>query len=367
MNMECPKCGLVQPQSSECSGCGIIIAKYLARQSAPIQSHSGARGKKTRYRFLEIDKELRNYYHSQSKMLGAGLSIAEANKSFLTNTKNLRDATPYQKIERAIRDGRPISTGMMKSDNYFPAHHARLIEAGEKSGSPERMFAELHDFVEQKLTTYAMITTALRRPVFTLIASVFLVPVPILVSNGLLAYLDNSLVPLLFLAAMVYLLHLLFQYLNKSEKVSLAIDRKLLEFPLYETFETNQFVRVYHALYCAGVDNASAFSMSTSVLGNSFLVKVLSSSQPFAERGNSLSSIIRETGVFSPELSQFITTGEASGTLDASLKKYLESSDDSFRNRLSRFSTTLSTVIGITIMLYVGVQILQGYSKLLPG
>lgn len=31
--MECPKCGHEQPQAAECSACGIIIEKYLARQT----------------------------------------------------------------------------------------------------------------------------------------------------------------------------------------------------------------------------------------------------------------------------------------------------------------------------------------------
>lgn len=32
-SMDCPKCGHSQPQSSECSACGIVIEKYLARQA----------------------------------------------------------------------------------------------------------------------------------------------------------------------------------------------------------------------------------------------------------------------------------------------------------------------------------------------
>ena len=31
--MKCPKCGHEQPQAAECSACGIIIEKYLARQA----------------------------------------------------------------------------------------------------------------------------------------------------------------------------------------------------------------------------------------------------------------------------------------------------------------------------------------------
>ena len=32
-SMDCPKCGHTQPQASECSACGIVIEKYLARQA----------------------------------------------------------------------------------------------------------------------------------------------------------------------------------------------------------------------------------------------------------------------------------------------------------------------------------------------
>ncbi|WP_068829623.1 DUF805 domain-containing protein [Pseudomonas sp. BMS12] len=33
VTMECPKCGHSQPKSAECSACGVIIEKYLARQA----------------------------------------------------------------------------------------------------------------------------------------------------------------------------------------------------------------------------------------------------------------------------------------------------------------------------------------------
>jgi len=362
--MECPKCGLIQDQSSECSGCGIIIAKYLARQDAPVKSPARARGRRPRYRLLEIDKELRNYYHSQSLLLGAGLSAAEAIKNFITNSE-VRDVTPYQRIERVVADGGSVSQGMTKSDDYFPAFHTRLVEAGEKSGNPEQMFRELLDIVEWKLQTIAVIASELRWPAFTLMGSVFILPLPVLVSDGLPAYLNSSLVPALLVVAALYFLYRLSVFLARSEEIALAVHRKLLDFPLYDIFQTNQFLKVFHTLYCAGVDNASAFAMATSVLGNKFLVKVLSSFQPYLDRGDSLSSIIKETGAFSPDLIQFVSTGEVSGTLDASLRKYLEISEDTFKHRLSRFSRTFAAMTYTLIMLYAGYQIIQGFTKVL--
>ena len=253
------------------------------------------------------------------------------------------------------------------SEDYFPAHHAKLILAGETSGNPDEIYRELHDIVDQKLTTYATIRRELRRPMITLFASVFILPLPILFSTGLMAYLKSSLVPLLVTLAVVYFCFKLFQRLMKGRYILLAIDRVLLKFPLYKIYQTNQFIRIFRTLYSAGVDNASAFAISISVLSNTALAKILTSFQPGIKQGNSLASIIRRTGVFPSELEQFVATGEASGKLDVSLKKYLDISDDNFKHRLSRFATMLSFSTGLIVMLYVAYQIIQGFTELLPG
>lgn len=41
-SMDCPKCGHQQPKASECSACGVIIEKYLARQAAEQATAPGA-------------------------------------------------------------------------------------------------------------------------------------------------------------------------------------------------------------------------------------------------------------------------------------------------------------------------------------
>ncbi len=365
--MKCPKCGLTQKESTECSGCGIIIARYLQRQNEPIPTSGKSRIRKTRYRFLEIDKELRDFYHAQSLLLGAGLGAIEALSNYLTNTKSLKDRAPYRKIEATLADGRPVSQAMLKSTDYFPTYHSRLVEAGEKSGNPEQMYRELHDIVDRKIKMFELIIRESRKPAITLLASFFILPSPVLFSAGPIAYLKSSLLPLLASAFVIFFCYRIFKMAIRSRGISLALDRVLLDVPVYNTFQTSQFIRVFRTLYSAGVDSASAFAMSTAVVGNSFLVEILNSFQPYIEKGETLSSILTETGAFPQDLHQFVSTGESSGKLDSSLKKYLEISDDSFNHQLGRLATNFSAGLGLLMAMYVGYEIVKGYMVVLPG
>jgi len=194
--MRCPKCGLEQTESEECRGCGIIIARYLARQQA-MPGVAAARGRKRRrYGLLGIERELRNYYLAMDRSLGAGMDAQQAHRSFIEHTSSLRDTSPYRHIEAALADGRPASEGMRASPDYFPAHHMRLVAAGEQSGDPSTMYRQLHELVSRRIETVGTVTRELRKPVLTLLASFFILPLPVLMSAGAGAYLSSSLLPL---------------------------------------------------------------------------------------------------------------------------------------------------------------------------
>ena len=104
--MKCPKCGLEQTQSDECSGCGIIIRKYLERQSDPAgkstKKPSRKRGRQTHYGLLQIERELRDFYQSQFALLNAGLTPLSAITNFLGESENIKDLLPYRQIHEVL-------------------------------------------------------------------------------------------------------------------------------------------------------------------------------------------------------------------------------------------------------------------------
>ena len=368
--MECPKCGLVQQQSPECHGCGVIIARYLSRQQASQSLPKGTvrrRGKATRYGRLEIDRELRNYYLTQATMLRAGLNAVDAHQRFLDEPGSIRDLLPYQRIATTLAAGDPTSQGMAQSASYFPVHHIRLIEAGEHSGNPEGMFQYLHDLVDQKISLIEGVYRELRKPMYTLVGSVFILPLPLLWTSGLLDYLGSSLLPLLMAAGLYYLIRAVLARLMASASFALAWDEwRLQRVSVYRDLQTNQFIRVFGALYSAGVNLADAWGIAANAVSNRFLRRVLTSHQHELEAGRPLAEVATETGAFERDLLQVISTGEAAGALDTALARHGKFVDEANRNRLRKYSTALTFVLGLTIAVYVGYRVVSGYSAMLP-
>lgn len=364
--MKCPRCGLQQEHSEECRGCGIIIARYLERQAAAPRPAAPARKSRTWYPPLARDRELRNYYSAQSQLLTAGLTAMQAHENFIASRPAIKDMAPYRRIEQSLRAGRAISDGMAKSPDYFPEHHARVIDAGEQAGNPAHGFNELYDNVDVRIRTVEAIKKELRKPTITLVSSFFIMPLPSLFTHGVAGYLDASLLPF---ALMVLGLVALWQggrLLLRNQAISLPVARLLLYVPVYRTYTIARFSRVFRTLYAAGIDMPGAFATATAASGNRLLEDRLAACPARLAEGETLTAVMRQAGVFPGDLQQFVATGESAGSLDVSLARYLLIANERFERQLGRASSLLALSIGLLMSLYVGYQIVQGFKAEMP-
>lgn len=373
--MKCPKCGLEQSQAPECRGCGIIIAKYLDHQKNPQKNQAkrrrlqrGKRASKsaTRYGFLQLERELSDYYQSQAAMLKAGLTAETATNNFLAEPGKIKDLTPYRRIAASIEGGRSIAEGMRASPEYFPADEVRLIEAGEQTGDPQAMFHQLKLMVDQRIETIETIRRELRKPRNTLLGSVFILPAPVLFSDGLSAYLMKSLLPLILILAIAYGLYKVLSHLIATTPLGETVSENLIALKVYRLYHVNRFLRVFTRLYAAGVTTADAWQTAADTVSNSFLHKVLSSHQPMLATGTSITEVARETGAFERDLLQVMSTGEASGSLDTALDRYVVAADEQFNLLLKSFASRVTMVIGALVSAYVIYQIVSRFMGMIP-
>ena len=364
--MKCPRCGLEQPQNDECRGCGIIIARYLQKQAAASRPQAPPNHRRTWYPPLARDKELRGWYNAQSQLLRAGLPPSDAHRNFIAGKPAIRDMTPYRRIELALNAGQPISAGMAQSPDYFPPHHTRVIAAGEASGNPAQSFDELYNNVDRRIRTLDTIRKSLRKPGLTLASSFFVMPLPDLFTSGVPGYLEASLLPFsLLLIGTLGVWQIGRMVINRAS-LGLLADHLLLHVPVYRTFVINQFIRVLRALYAAGIDLPSAFATAASTSGNRYLEDRLADGEKRLGQGESLTLVTRATGVFPGDLQQFIASGEASGSLEVSLERYLQIAEERFDRQMAHTGTWLSFTIGAIVSVYVGYQIVQGFRADLP-
>ncbi len=358
--MDCPKCGLTQSTAPECRGCGIIIDRYRPN-SQPQAANRAARRTKPggSGQSHNNDVELLRYYESMGQLLSAGIAPSAAQESYLREANGLRDSSPYQRITQSLADGHTISFGMNDSPGFFPRFQVAIVQAAEQAGTLPEAFRALSLMLRRSLHTKAVIAKALRKPAITLLAAVFVLPVPTLFAAGPVAYLIATLPLLLILVAVALVARAVWR--------SAGTGRYGLKFTLIRLNQVNQFARVFHTLYRAGISAADAWATAARTCKNSFFRDQLMTRESALREGMTLAHVTRESNLFPPDFEQVVGIGEVAGALDSALEKYLSVAEERFETELGRVVTAVTTIIGIAVLVFVGYQIIAGFTALLPG
>ncbi|MEW8969086.1 MAG: type II secretion system F family protein [Mesobacillus sp.] len=287
------------------------------------------------------------YLRQFATLLKAGVSVVESTKILAnqTDSKALRKA--LLDIEAELRDGNQLSQASAKHGKIFTAMYINMVKAGEAGGNMDEALERLADHYEKQHNTRQKVVAALTYPAVIAVIAI-----------GVVIFLLVSVVPTFvdmfsdfggelpaitkfvlgaseFMQGFWWLIILivlgivvLIAVMNKNKKTKYYLDYALLRMPLFGKLMQKavlaRMTRTLSSLFTSSVPILQALSIVENVVENEVISRVVRESRDALEIGQSMTGPMKQHWAFPPLVTQMISIGEETGSLDGMLGKVAE-------------------------------------------
>lgn len=311
--------------------------------------------------------------HQLADLLGGGLPLLSA---LTLLSKQIDHPTLRRVVEAlagAVRDGRALSEALAEHPQVFPPLYISMVKAGEVGGGLEQSLTRLAELGEHEAEVRSRVYSAAAYPAFVLVVAavmttfliMYVIPKLSLVfieTGQLLPWPTRFLLGVSALFTQWWWLLLLglvvgvvaLQRWYRSAPGKTAIDRALIALPvigsLIRRMEMARFSRSLGTMIGQGVPILRALEVVGRNVGNAALGRAVGEMSGAVRDGSSLGGAIAATGQFPVFVSNMVTVGEESGTIDAALMKVAVT----YEREVDRSVRTLTTVLEPVLLVLVG-------------
>lgn len=328
-----------------------------------------------KWRGVRLD-DLTLFCRQSATLLNAGVDLMRGLTILSGQIRNpiLREAA--DQIRADIEQGESLSEAYNKFPHIFSLLFRNIIKVGEESGTLDQAFGYMADLLENEKEVRERIKAATRYPkivVTALLSAVFFlmtfvvpkfmamfasahVQLP-LATRLLIAisnfFAHNTIIIILTIIALVVLYRLALDY----EEFVRFRDKLLLRLPVFGSLYTKLFMarfsRVFAVLTTSGVDIIKTLELSAAALDNIVLRDHFAQITEYVREGVGLDEALERQGFLPPMVTQMVTIGVESGTIDVMMNKvsdyYDQESDYTIRH--------LSTLIEPILLLFMGIMV----------
>ncbi|MBI3229477.1 MAG: type II secretion system F family protein [Burkholderiales bacterium] len=285
----------------------------------------------------QIDVQL--FSRQMYTLLKAGVPIMRGLAGLQESATNPAFAKVIADLREALDSGRELSNAMQRHPQVFSQFYLAMVRVGEMTGRLEEVFLLLYDHLEFERDMRARIKTALRYPMFVVMAmavaitviNLFVIPAfvkvfasfnaPLPLMTRILIASSNFMVSywwailLAIIGAAVSWLQFLATAKGRMQwdkfKLRIPIAGKIL---LKGTL--SRFARSFSLSSKSGVPIVQALNVVAQTVDNAFLTSRVELMKDGVERGESILRTAVSAGVFTPIVLQMIAVGEETGELD---------------------------------------------------
>lgn len=306
-------------------------------------------------------------------LLGGGLPLLNALTLLSNQTEHPALRRVIEQVASGVREGQSLSEAMAVYPQVFPSLYSSMVRAGEATGGLEQALSRLADLGESEAELRSRVISAMAYPAFVLCVAIGMTGflIAYVIPKLSLVFIESGQalpLPTRFLLAVsqvftrwwwaailsVAATAMLLRQWYASQQGKGAIDRLFMMLPgigtLVRKIDTARFARNLGVMASQGVPVLQALEVSGRNISNSVLQQAVLKIQEAVREGSSIAAAITASGQFPAFVSNMISVGEESGTVDQALLKVATT----YEREVSRVIQTLTTVLEPVMLVLVG-------------
>ncbi len=318
-------------------------------------------------------------------MMGAGVPLVQAFEIVSNGLDNKAMSQVVNQIKADVEGGSSLTIALRNHPDHFDDLFCNLVEAGEQSGTLEKLLNEVATYKEKTEALKAKIKSAMFYPVAVLIVAfivtaillIFVVPQFETLFAGVgsdLPAFTRMVVDLsefmqkwwwvIFgaIGAFVFTLKTIH---GKSQKFRDKTDALILKLPIIGDIvhkaSTSKVARTLSTMSAAGVPLVEAMDSVAGAAGNAVYRDAVFRMRDDTSTGQRLTASMRQQDLFSNMAIQMVSIGEESGALDDMLAKVADYYEEEVDNSVDALTSLMEPMIMAFLGVVVGGLVVAMY------
>ena len=332
-------------------------------------------------------KDLTVFSRQFATMVNSGLSMLRCLYVLEEQTPNKKLAKVIGEIRADVEAGISLSDSLEKHPKVFSRLYVSMVRAGELGGILDEVLNRLAAQLEKEDSIRRAVKSAMVYPIligsFAILVLfgmvLFLIPIfagmykelgdaklPML-TRIMVAFSDllRSWYGLIFLAAVIFLVWGI-RRLKHTERGRETWDRIKLRIPMgigqiIRKLAVARFSRTLGTLISSGVPILQAIEITGQAAGNAVIEKAMEQVQQSVKEGQSITKPLEGVSVFPAMVTQMISVGEETGSLDAMLGKIADFYEDEVNASIKSLTSILEPILMLGVGGIVGVVVISMY------
>jgi len=322
------------------------------------------------------EKDIAIFFRQLSTMINAGLPLVQCFEMAEKGSEKKALNKLLKDVRQNLEGGNPLGETMRKFPDEFDRLTCALIEAGEQGGILDSILLRLCSYKEKALSLKRKIKSAMVYPVAILVVSfivtsilmIFVIPIfsemfadfgaELPAPTQIAMAISDIFVEYWYVVFFApILLVFAIKAIYKTPKGRYQFDKLLLALPILgdvlRKASVARFCRTFSTLAAAGVPILDALDTVAETSGNVVIEEVILSSKESISQGQTLTAPLEASGIFPVMVTQMISIGEQTGSLEEMLGKiadfYEEEVDVAVENMQQLMEPLIMAFLGVVI------------------